>query len=213
MNDKMLTSLTEMENRVKNAPILSLSALDPEETLLISVDMNNGFAKHGALYSERVNALISKTAAFAAACEERGMVLVALSDRHNEQSLELNGGYPPHCLEGTDEPELVSELKEFFPTVIEKNSTNSFYKMHTKELLSDYKNFIVTGCCTDICIFQLACSLKTYFNENDDDRAVIVPVSLVDTYDTPQHPAELLNPVFLCSMMDNGIQVVGDIEA
>ncbi|SDN39146.1 cysteine hydrolase family protein [Acetanaerobacterium elongatum] len=211
MNDYIISALEEMEQRVRSAQPLSFSGLNPEETLLVSVDMNNGFAKQGALFSERVKALIPKTAALAAACEEHGVVLVAVSDHHNEQSIELNGGYPPHCLEGTDEPSLVSELQAFFPTVIEKNSTNAFYKMSTKELLSDYKNFIITGCCTDICIFQLACALKTYFNEQNDLRDIIVPVSLVDTYDSPQHPAQMMNTVFLCSMMDNGIRVVSDI--
>lgn len=211
MNENIISALAEMEQRVGNSPSLSLASLNADETLLVSVDMNNGFAKQGALFSERVKALIPRTTAFAAASEEHGLVLVALCDHHNEQSIELNGGYPPHCLEGTEEPNLVHELQAFFPTVIEKNSTNAFYKMRTKELLSDYKNFIITGCCTDICIFQLACALKTYFNEQNDNRDIIVPVSLVDTYDSPQHPAQLMNTVFLCSMMDNGIHVVSDI--
>ncbi len=78
-------------------------------------------------------------------------------------------------------------------------------------LIEPFHNFIITGCCTDICVFTLATAIKTWFNEQNRNCRVIVPVSLVDTYAAPAHSASLLNPVFFGSMLDGGIEVVADI--
>ena len=43
------------------------------------------------------------------------------------------------------------------------------------------------------------------------DRNVIVPVNCVDTFDTPDHPAEQMNFFALSSMKSNGIKVVSEI--
>ena len=44
-------------------------------------------------------------------------------------------------------------------------------------------------------------------------KDIIVPINLVDTYNIDNvHPAELLNIVFLNSMIQNGIKVVKEIK-
>ena len=73
----------------------------------------------------------------------------------------------------------------------------------------DVDNIIVIGDCTDICIYQFAVTLKTYFIQNNINKNVIVPMNLVDTYDIPNvHCADLSNIVFLNSMIQNGINVI-----
>ena len=45
------------------------------------------------------------------------------------------------------------------------------------------------------------------------NKDIIVPINLVDTYNIDNvHPAELLNIVFLNSMIQNGIKVVKEIK-
>ena len=65
---------------------------------------------------------------------------------------------------GTKYEDLAAKLNE----IIEKNSTNGFFAMD----IADYAyldNFIVVGCCTDICVYQFVLALKTYFNQNNLD--------------------------------------------
>ena len=74
------------------------------------------------------------------------------------------------------------------------------------------ENVIIVGDCTDICIYQFAVTLKSYFNQNNIYKQIIVPMDLVDTYDIPKvHNAEIMNIVFFNSMIQNGIKVVKNI--
>ncbi len=211
MSKPYIKSFEDMQARICCLPTVDLASFDASETLAISVDLNNGFAKKGALYSPRVEALIPKTVRFAQNCKQLGVRLVALTDCHNHASPEFTG-FPPHCVEGTDEPLVVEEIRELADSIITKNSTNGFYRLMEHGLVAPYKNFIITGCCTDICIYLLATAIKTWFNEQNTDCRVVVPVSMVETYDAPAHDAVLLNTAFLCSMLSGGIEVVSDIS-
>ncbi len=211
MSNPCFKSVEDMQAWISGLPTADFASFDAPETLAISVDLNNGFAKKGALYSPRVEALIPKTVRFAKDCKQRSVRLVALTDCHNQTSPEFTG-FPPHCVDGTDEPLVVEEIREYVDRIITKNSTNGFYRLMEQGLVEPYRNFIITGCCTDICIFLLAAAIKTWFNEQNTDCRVVVPVSMVDTYDAPGHDAGLLNTVFLCSMLSGGIEVVCDIS-
>lgn len=77
------------------------------------------------------------------------------------------------------------------------------------KILDDIDNIIIVGDCTDICIYQFAITLKSYFNQNNIAKNITVPINLVDTYDIENvHCAKLLNTVFLNSMIQNGINVI-----
>ena len=55
--------------------------------------------------------------------------------------------------------------------------------------------------------------VKHYMQLNNINKDIIVPINLVDTYNIDNvHPAELLNIVFLNSMIQNGIKVVKEIK-
>ena len=40
---------------------------------------------------------------------------------------------------------------------------------------SEIDAYIITGCCSDICVLQFALTLKTYLNAQNIDKKVIVP--------------------------------------
>lgn len=200
-----------LTHRRQPLPVIALDTLPPDSTLAISVDLNNGFAKRGALSSTRVGALIPATAAFAGRCAAHGISLVALTDCHDQYSPEFEG-FPPHCLRGTDEPLVVEELRGFVARTVEKNSTNGFYRLLEEGLIDPYRQFIITGCCTDICILQLACAVKTWFNEQNRPCRVIVPVSLVDTYDAPEHNAQLYHAMAQNLMAYAGVELAAEIR-
>ena len=48
--------------------------------------------------------------------------------------------------------------------------------------MKNLKEVVITGCCTDICVLNLAIPLKTYLNQKDRDVEIIVPKSIVETY-------------------------------
>ena len=200
----------QIYKKLNSIKCIDLKDLDEKKTMLVIVDMNKGFAKHGALYSERVEDLINPISILAKKALGRGIKTIAFTDYHTEESPEL-GAYPPHCMIDTDEWELVDELNIAGIEVIKKNSTNGFIEPNFN-LPNCIENVIVVGDCTDICIHQFAITLKTNFNRLNKKAHVYVPMDLVETFDAPFHRANFMNYVFLSSMMDNGVEVIKNIK-
>ncbi|MCQ4698097.1 MAG: isochorismatase family cysteine hydrolase [Paraclostridium sordellii] len=189
-----------------------INELNLSKTMLFIIDMNNGFAKKGALYSDRVEALINPITNLAKILEAKNCEIIAFTDSHNKDSIELRS-YPTHCLENDYESKIVDEISTIKNLkVIPKNSTNGFFCLEDKDF-KNIDNIIVVGDCTDICIYQFVVTLKAYFNQNNIDKNIIVPMNLVDTYHIDNiHNSEIMNIVFLNSMIQNGVEVIKEIE-
>lgn len=204
-------NIQKLQKRLEGLPAVSLDLMEGGNTLLLIVDMIGGFARKGALYSPRTERMIPRVADFAKKCGDKGIQKVAFADCHPANSPEFSS-YPPHCLEGTEESAVIGELSGY--TLFPKNSTNAMFAPGFREYLlqnQDKMYYLITGVCTDICVYQLALGLKCWFNQKNLQREVIVPISMVDTFDLGQHDANLYNLMFLNSMLDNGIKVVKDI--
>ncbi|MGN1032019.1 MAG: isochorismatase family cysteine hydrolase [Intestinibacter sp.] len=206
--DNILKEFEVLQKNLDNLPIENLADYDLSKTALFIVDINNGFAKEGALYSDRIKSLINPIYEFVKPLEEKLNKIIAFTDTHEKNSVELNS-YPAHCLVGTEECKVVDELLDIKNLeIIPKNSTNGFFAMDVN-ILNDIDNVVVVGDCTDICIYQFAVTLKAYFNEKNINKNIVVPMNLVDTYDIPfVHPGDLLNIVFLNSMVQNGVKLI-----
>ncbi|KZL91717.1 cysteine hydrolase family protein [Clostridium magnum] len=190
---------------------------DKKDTVLFIVDMNNGFAKQGALYSDRVENIIPNVKDIAQMFIDRKCPIVAFSDSHTEDSIEFKT-YPKHCMENSIETELVDELLEMKDKIkiISKNSTNGFLEEETqaaikKFIKEGYKNWVIIGCCTDICVKFFALTLQNYFTKENLDFNIVIPTSAVETYDAPGHNANAMNLFSLLEMYMNGITVVENI--
>jgi nicotinamidase-related amidase len=211
---KSLGTLTALYNTINNLPELSLDDFAPAGTALVLVDLINGFARTGLLQSPRVAELIPEVVALIKACDRMGIVKLAFADRHWEVSPEFES-YPPHCLVGTEETQVVDEIKEIGGyRLIPKNSTNGFLEEEFQEWLALNRrrtNFIITGDCTDICIQQFAITLKAWFNRQNQKVRVIVPINVIDTYDQGLHNADLMNVIAIYNMSCNGVEVVKQI--
>ncbi len=206
--NNLLNDLNILKNNLDKLPIKNISDLDLKKTELFIVDINNGFARKGSLYSPRIENLINPIVEFTKSISKDIKNVVAFTDYHTSDSIELLS-YPIHCIENTVECEIVDELKSIENLkIINKNSTNGFFALNNINF-ENTDNIIIVGDCTDICIYQLAITLKSYFNQYNINKNIIVPINLVDTYHTDNiHPAELLNIVFFNSMIQNGIEVV-----
>ncbi|MGL4913945.1 MAG: isochorismatase family protein [Romboutsia sp.] len=210
--ENLINELHNLENNLENLPSEHIDNLYFSKTEIFIVDINNGFAKSGALYSPRIESLITPIFNFSKALSNKVKSITAFTDCHDDDSLELLS-YLSHCLRNDIESEIVDELKSIKNIkVIPKNSTNAFFVLDNLNF-ENTDNIIIVGDCTDICIYQFAISLKSYFNQNNIDKNIIVPMNLVDTYDIPNvHCAKLLNIVFLNSLIQNGIRVVKHIN-
>ena len=183
--------------------------------LLVIVDVINGFIYEGALSDSSIATIITPIVALTTQYLGADQNVVAFKDCHDEQAVEFLT-YPPHCIRGTTETELVSQLKEFEEQllVIEKNSTNGFMTDAFQELIMNhlYDTIVVTGCCTDICVLQFALSLKGYLNQNNHKTTVIIPANMVETFHAPNHDQNYYNEISLQLLENAGIQRYNHLE-
>ena len=209
--EKILDNYKKLVNNLENLYEININNYDLNKTGLFIVDMNNGFAKEGALYSPRIEKITKPIADFGKSVCHKINSIVVFTDTHNENDIELKN-YPTHCLRGDKESKVVDEILDINNiNILEKNSTNAFFAMDI-EKYKNLDNFIIVGCCTDICIYQFALTLKTYFNQHNLDKNIIIPINLVETYNIDNiHNGDFLNTIFLNSMIQNGIHVVKKI--
>ena len=184
---------------------------------LIIVDMINGFVKEGVLADSNISGIIPEIESLALEYLEKGDKVIAFKDCHYENSPELNT-FPPHCMSGSEEVELVDELKRHEDKfiVFEKNSTSGLFVPEFFYYIQGMKNLtelVITGCCTDICILNLAIPLKNFFNQVNRNVEIIVPENAVDTYNIPEvHEKDEWNDMAFRFMKQTGVQVVKKLE-
>lgn len=167
------------------------------------VDMVNGFALNGNLYSKNIENIIEPIANFLE--KNNGSSITFLCDSHEQDDIEMNE-YPLHCLKNTTESEVVNKLTKYAKNIVYKNCTNSFFFIN-KEELRNFEKIELVGCCTDICVLQLALTLRTYFNFLKINKDIIVYSDLVATFDNGNHNAEEFNDFALKLMKNAGIKV------
>ncbi len=208
--DTILAELADMARRISELSPISLGDLTPSSTVIVTVDINNGFAVEGTLCSPQAAALIEPTAAFLGECKARGFTVVSYCDRHSENSTELNY-FPAHCVVATAEGELPQSIAQHCDKVIYKNSTNGHHSADLSKLYPDAKTFVISGVLTDMCVCQLALTLRTALNEINSTAEVIVDARLTDTYNAPGHNRTLKNIIHISDMMTHGIKVVSEV--
>lgn len=210
-------------------PITLSAAVDePPRTALITVDMLNGFCYEGTLSSPRSAACVQPIVNLLQRAYESGIRnFVSIQEWHSEKAEEFKA-YGEHCIRGTHEAELVSEITSLrFARdieVVHKNSLHTIVETTMEQWLENHSlvdTFIVTGVCTDLCTFDLALDLKLRGNTRDIPRRVIVPANCVNTYDLPvataqqvgalPHDGDLAHAYFLYMMALNKIEVVKEI--
>jgi len=184
------------------------------EKLLVVVDMVNGFIKKGNMADPYINHI---TPALIKLIEEKlneGEGVAFIKDTHYENSSEFKK-FPPHCIKGSGEEELIDELKNYerFGLSYEKNSTSTIFAknfLNDIDAMKKLREVIVTGCCTDICVLNLVIPLINYFDENNKDVIVSVRSDLVETYDSINHNRDEYNGIALKLMRQAGAKVEGE---
>ena len=180
--------------------------------LLLVVDMINGFITEGNLHDKSIGTIIPACEKYIKEYLTNDWEIVAFCDTHEEDSKEFSV-YPIHCLADTKESELVEELAVYRDRIklIPKNSTNGFlapgFAVY-KDRLEEYEEIMIVGCCSDICVLQLALTLKAYCNQYDYETEIVVDTAACETFDIPGHDQKEYNDKAFDLMRKAGITVI-----
>lgn len=202
---------------IENTPSINMKNLKKEDTTVVVVDMINGFAKAGALYSDRIEKMIPYISNLTQ--KFNGYRKIFFADTHTKESIEFES-YVEHALLDSEESNIIEELTGYVTDngmIVRKNSTNGFLSKDFTDFINgnpQYTNFVIVGDCTDICVMQFALTLKAYFNEWNIKSRVIIPLKGVETFDLDltNHNGDLMNVFALYSMKTNGIELVSDLK-
>ena len=87
--------------------------------------------------------------------------------------------FPVHCVEGTDESNVIPELATYEGTIVPKTHYSGFFGTDLEQRLVDLapRKVIICGVCTDICV------MYTTADARNRDYLVEVPVNCVATFD------------------------------
>jgi nicotinamidase-related amidase len=124
---------------------------------LIIIDMLNGFCREGyplslpnynpniEIYTkERIEAFLAN-----------GDKVIFICDNHKDTDPEINNPYPPHCMEGTAEAEIIDTLSEYKKKalILYKHTISILYQTGLEPILQELnpKEIELVGVCTDIC--------------------------------------------------------------
>lgn len=190
--------------------------LEEIKSLLINIDMVNGFVREGAMADPMIAHIIPEQLRLIKMFLESGDDIAFIKDSHREGAREFDR-YPVHCLEGTSESELVDELKPYEKEalVYTKNSTSAIFAkgfMSDIEKMRSLQEIVFTGCCTDICDINLIIPLQNYFDEINRRVNLIVPTNAVETYDAPFHKREEYNEMAYKLLSQSGVKLVKKYE-
>lgn len=215
LTEQSYEHLQAIEKSLQNLPVLSAEEVNHSDTLLLHIDIVEGFINQGALSSQRVSALIPYVEAMNHKLDKVRKLFIR--DEHPEDACEFKA-YPAHCVIDTGESELVPEVKAFVKhedEVFFKNSTNVFHSPGFTSWLeeSEVSTIILVGDVTDICVMQAGLTLQTWYNEKNIPIRIIAVVDGVETFhlDATHHDGDLMNLFALYNMQMNGIELVQSI--
>lgn len=211
LTDQSFEALRGIEAKFQTLPNLSAEEINHSATLLLHIDIVDGFINTGALSSPRVKQIVPYVEAINQKLDKVRKLFIR--DEHPDDACEFEA-YPAHCVHGTGESELIPELKPFVKSSDEiffKNSTNVFHADGFKEWLleSEVENIILIGDVTDICVLQAGLTIQTWYNQFDIPIRILCIVDAVETFDlaATNHDGDLMNLLALYNLQMNGIEL------
>ena len=161
---------------------------------LLIIDEVNGFCKVGAgnlaplKKNLQVENMIKETANLAKLFNNKSMPIALFLDNHEDDRPEHP--FPPHCIKGTGEEKIITELEwlidsnalkinkdcinGFIGSIDPINNENVFINWIKKNQI---RTLIVTGICTDICVLDFVLTCMSAINHQ-----IIKPLNKVVVY-------------------------------
>ncbi len=183
------------------------------EKALFLIDMNVGFCEKGNLADPTIKNIVPNIIPIIRKILESGEGFFVVNDKHNQNSVELKR-YANHCM-GDEESKTIKELaiyEQYANRLFYKNSTCALFAPGMMDMLlqmTNLKEVILTGCCTDICIQNFAIALRNFFDEMNMDIDIIVPKNAVETFHIPEvHDRTVYNQMAYDVMENTGVKLV-----
>jgi len=152
--------------------------------VVLVIDMLRGFLEEGyPLYcGAKARRIIPNVQSLLERELAQGTKVFFICDRHAPDDNEFKM-FPPHCIEGTAEAEIIPELARHKGEIIPKRRYSAFFDTPLEKKLRELKpeKLIVCGVCTDICV------LHTVADARNRDYEVEVPIDCVASFDEKAH--------------------------
>jgi nicotinamidase/pyrazinamidase len=153
---------------------------------VIVVDMLRGFLEpcHALYGGPACRAIIPAVRNVLERERDAGSLIVFLADTHAPDDREF-AMFPPHCVEGTEECEVVPELADIAAgtMVVPKRRYSGFFDTPLEIILRDrdVHEVAVVGVMTDICVLHTTADLR------NRDYPTTVLTDCVASFDEEQH--------------------------
>lgn len=135
------------------------------QKVLLVIDMLDGFLRPGRkLYcGPQAEAIIPFVRAKVQEYGRRGEPVIFVADNHDPEDLEFQR-FPPHCVAGTQESEVIAELTGLAPNAVylPKKRYSAFYGTDLDQRLKQLRPDLVevVGVCTNICVLYTVEELR-----------------------------------------------------
>ena len=151
---------------------------------VLVIDMLRGFLEQGhPLYcGTRARNIVPSIQRLLEQETKAGAQIFYICDHHKPDDPEFNM-FPPHCIEGTPQAEIIPELSRYFGEIIPKRSFSGFHDTPLEKKLKSLNpnTIIVCGVCTDICV------LHTVADARSRSYEVEIPIDCVASFDEKAH--------------------------
>jgi nicotinamidase-related amidase len=157
---------------------------EPSGRVVLVADMVRGFCEegHNLFIGPAIREIIPRIRDLLQREKAAGSHIIFICDTHEPDDKEFEM-FPPHCIRGTEEPQVIPELEEFVGEVIPKRRYSAFFETNLEERLAELRpvKIIIVGDCTNICVLYTAADARYR------DYAVEVPADCVATFDPEAH--------------------------
>ncbi len=151
---------------------------------VLVVDMLKGFLEEGyPLYAgDKARQIIPNIQGLLEQELKQGAKIFFVCDNHEPDDPEFKM-FPPHCIAGTPEAEVIPELAKYPGEIIPKKRYSAFFNTPIEEKLKQLKpdKIIVCGVLTNICV------MHTVADARNRDYYVEVPIDCVASPDESAH--------------------------
>ncbi len=152
--------------------------------VVLVVDMVVGFMEpgHNLYCGDDSRQIIPRIQGLIEREQANGSQIVFICDTHDSDDLEFQM-FPVHCVRGTEEAEVISELRAYEGTTVRKRRYSAFFETDLERILSAAgpEKVIICGVCTDICVMHTAADAR------NRDYAVEIPSDCVASFDEDAH--------------------------
>ncbi len=151
---------------------------------VLVIDMLRGFLEEGhPLYGgDNVRRIIPNIQRLLEKESSLDSKIYFVCDNHDKDDPEFKM-FPPHCIAGTAEAEIIPELSKYALEIIKKKRYSAFYGTDLEKKLEKLKpdRLVVCGVLTNICV------MHTVADARNRDYAVEVPADCVASPDEAAH--------------------------